>query len=56
MNIKGAAGLAKRAIKSKIIAITYCYQIVDWQGLLFNYNRYYNAFPATVFVPVIFVK
>ena len=56
MNIGGAAGLAKRAIRSEVIAITNCYRTAGGQGLLFSYNRYYDAFPATVFVPVIFVE
>lgn len=56
ININGAATWAKRAIKSEVIAITNCYQTVGQQGLLISYIRYHDAFFATIFVLVIFVK
>ena len=39
INIKGAAGLAKRAINRIVIAITNCYRTAGGQGLLFIYRE-----------------
>ena len=41
INIKDAAGLAKRAINRVVIAITNCYRFRDGQGLLFMYRDFY---------------
>ncbi len=38
INIKGAAGLAKRAINRIVLAITNCYGTAGGQGLLFIYR------------------
>ena len=38
INIKGAAGLAKRAINRIVIAITNCYRTADGHGPLFIYR------------------
>ncbi len=39
INIKGAAGLAKRAINRIVIVITNCYQTAGGQGPLFIYRN-----------------
>ena len=41
INIKGAAGLAKRTINCVVIKIINCYQTVAWQGRVFNYSQVY---------------
>ncbi len=51
INIKGAAGLAKRAINRILIAITNCYRTVGGQGLLLSYTDVHpsgdgEAFPT----------
>ena len=51
INIKGAAGLAKRAINRIVIVITNCYQTVGGQGFLLSYTDVYpssdgEAFPT----------
>ena len=38
INIKGAAGLAKRAINRIVIAVTNCYRTAGEQGPLFIYR------------------
>ncbi len=51
INIKGAAGLAKRAINRIVIARTNCYRTVGGQGLLLSYTDVHplgdgEAFPT----------
>ena len=42
INIKDAAGLAKRAINRIVIAISNCYQTAGGQGPLFIYKDIYS--------------